>query len=559
MAAKSIVEVEIKDGQFRDFYEMFQKYQKQLSDMPDDWKKVVDVIGEGGDEMGGFAKSSKSSKEFLMIAAIQAEAISKAMARATGVQDKFNTKAKDGAIQMSRMSKFSKEMHKSIAGMSTILLKLGTAGVGGIGSAIGAVYGATNQLAGQNLQARGLGLKIGQTQAFDANFEKFGLGTSDLGNVANAQSDIGKWRAFIAAGLTPDQIQNEDAEQLTYDFARKASAKYKEWQKSGMPAASMAQAYGFTDILSLQQLRTGASYGDSDWQRAQAKEIEDAKKNAVNQGTADNASDVKAALKSDWAEVINAFDSQLAQAADPLKKLGDAAAAAAINLLNVAGPQAKSVLDAMTGDPVSRGDASKSGTLAGALARLGYNVRDLSTLGTIGSGQDAPAFKWDWHHPFGSFGRTPADSQAQGAALSPGLFGMIDAQYQTESRRGKDLVSKKGALGPMQFMPDTWKEWGHGDVNNLRDSAEAAARYDTFLMKRYGGDVRKTLAAYNWGMGNVDKDISAHGDKWEQYAPKESQRYIRDNMSIMAKQNVNINITNSTTANVATSMNAAPH
>lgn len=563
MVAKSIIEISVDDSQFREFNSLFQKYQKQLSGMPEDWKKVVDVIGEGGDEMGGFAKSSKSSKEFLMIAAIQADAISKAMARATGVQDKFNTKAKDGAIQMNRMSKFSKEMHKSIAGMSTILLKLGTAGVGGIGSAIGAVYGATSQLAGRNLQARGLGLKIGQTQAFDANFEKFGLSTSDLTNVSNSQSDVSKWRAFTAAGLTPDQIQNEDAEQLTFDFAKKASGKYREWQKAGMPAASMAQAYGFTDVLSLQQLRTGASYSDSDWQRAQEKEIEDAKKNAVNQGTADQASDVKAALKSDWAEVINAFDNQLAQAAGPLQKLGDAAAAAAISLLNVAGPQAKSVLDAVTGAPVPRADAQKSNTLAGALARLGYNMRDLSTLGSIKSGQDAPVFKWDWHHPFGSFGRSaqPA-AQDQGGALSPQMAAMIDAQYQTESRRGKDLISKKGALGPMQFMPDTWSEWGHGDVNNLKDSANAAARYDAFLMKKYGGDVRKTLAAYNWGMGNVDKDINGytdrqgsfhqgHGANWENYSPKETQKYIKDNINIM--------ITNSTTANVATSMNAAPH
>lgn len=537
MAAKSIVEVEIKDGQFREFYALFNQYQKKLGEMPDDWKKVVDTIGDAGDGMDDFAKSSSHSKESLMVAAIQADAIGKAVQRAIGAQDKLNTKTKDGAIQMGRMAKFSKEMHKDFSKMSSILLKVGA--LGGTAMAIpGAILASTNAVANQNLQARGLGLRIGQTQAFNANFERFGLGTSDLSNVANAQSDVSKWRAFLAAGLTPQQIQNEDAEQLTYDFARAASGKYRAWQKAGLPAATMAQAYGFTDILSQQQLRTGASYEDSKFVSAQAKTLADAKANEINQGVADQASDVKAALQSDWAKVLNEFNGQLAQAAPALKTLGDNAAAAAITLLKVAGPQAKSLVDAMAnGAPPSvlkeglHPTLSKPNDLGSGFAGIGYAIRDLFGMNSkVG---------------------TPTDA----------LGSMLDAQYSIESARGKNLKSPKGALGPMQFMPATWKEWGHGDVNNLHDSMEAANRYDTFLLKRYSGDVRAALAAYNWGMGNVDKDIATHGDKWEQYAPRETQQYIDKIVRLMARggQNVNININNSTPARVAVSQNAAQY
>jgi soluble lytic murein transglycosylase-like protein len=537
MAAKSIIQVDIDpDGKFAAFHKEFSEYQKKLQEMPEDWAKVIDVIDDAGEGMEEFSESSKHSKDFLMIAAIQADAISKAINRSTGSQDKFNVKAKDGAIQMGRMAKFSKEMHKDVSKMSGIYLKLGALGATALAIPT-AIFAATNQVAGQNLQARGLGLRIGQTQAFNANFERFGLGASDLGNVANAQGDISRWRAFIAAGLTPQQIQNEDAEQLTYDFARAASGKYREWQKAGMPAASMAQAYGFTDVLSLQQLRTGASYTDEQFAAAQAKTLTDAKANEINQGVADQASEVKAALQSDWAKVLNTFNEQLASASPELKIMGDAAAAAAVNLLKVAGPEAKSLVDAIQNPGVvqpNEGRVTSGLRSMGNWLRLhvpGLSPGSTSTLGDVATSYNLPS-------------------------------GMLDAQYQVESSNGKKLKSKKGALGPFQFLPGTWGEWGGGgDINSLSDSSVAAARYDAFLHERYHGDTRKALAAYNWGMGNVDKDIAAHGEKWEQYAPQETRDYISKIMTLMAKkgQSVNINITNSTTANVATSMNAAPH
>lgn len=542
MTAKSIVDIEIRDSQFREFYELFEGYQQKLQEMPDDWKKVVDAMDDAGEGIDHFSDSSKSSKEYLMIAAIQADAITKAIQKAGGVQEKFNTKAKDGAIHMGRMALFSKELHKSISSMSSILLKLGAVGASGITSAIGAAYGATNMLAGQNLQARGLGLRIGQTQAFSANFEKFGLGASDLGSIANAQGDVSKWRALISAGLTPQQIQNEDAEQLTYDFARAASGKYREWQKAGLPAASMAQAYGFTDLLSLQQLRTGASYGDQEWQKAQQKEMIAAQKAAVDQGTADQASDVKASLKSDWAEVINTFNDQLAKAGPELKTMGDAAAAAAINLIKVAGPEAKSLLDAIEHPGVAQ---PNEGRVVGGLRIIGNRLRAAAGLfqdkvsQLSGNGVNLAGI--------GSMSGLPA--------------GMLESQAYVESRLNPKAVSPKGAKGLMQLMDPTAKEYGVTDPFDPAQSAMVGSRLDAFLLKRYGGDIKKALAAYNWGMGNLDKDIAAHGSQYQAYEPRETQEYVSKILALMARsgQNVNINITNSTPSRVAVSMNAAPH
>ncbi len=81
--------------------------------------------------------------------------------------------------------------------------------------------------------------------------------------------------------------------------------------------------------------------------------------------------------------------------------------------------------------------------------------------------------------------------------------GLLDRIWATESGRGKYMKSPKGAQGHMGFMPDTAKEFGLKDPNDLGSSAEAAAKKYSGLLKMYGGDSRMAAAAYNWGQGNV--------------------------------------------------------
>lgn len=85
--------------------------------------------------------------------------------------------------------------------------------------------------------------------------------------------------------------------------------------------------------------------------------------------------------------------------------------------------------------------------------------------------------------------------------------GMLDRMWQVESGRGKNMISPKGATGHFQFMPGTAADMGlsREDTFDLQKSASGAARYMGMLIKRYGS-VEKALAAYNFGMGNVDRN-----------------------------------------------------
>jgi membrane-bound lytic murein transglycosylase B len=83
-------------------------------------------------------------------------------------------------------------------------------------------------------------------------------------------------------------------------------------------------------------------------------------------------------------------------------------------------------------------------------------------------------------------------------------WNVLAAVNFAESRFGRVLgPSVAGALGPMQFLPETWEEYGEGgDIMDPRDAIMAAARY----LKALGAatDVRAALLAYNRSEAYVD-------------------------------------------------------
>lgn len=58
-------------------------------------------------------------------------------------------------------------------------------------------------------------------------------------------------------------------------------------------------------------------------------------------------------------------------------------------------------------------------------------------------------------------------------------------------------TSVAGAQGPMQFIPETWRRYGRGDINDSRDAIMAAARYlEARGFTRRGG-IPRALYSYN--------------------------------------------------------------
>jgi soluble lytic murein transglycosylase-like protein len=90
------------------------------------------------------------------------------------------------------------------------------------------------------------------------------------------------------------------------------------------------------------------------------------------------------------------------------------------------------------------------------------------------------------------------------AASAHGVdFTMVKAIIMAESGYNRRSVSEHGAGGLMQLMPGTAKSLGVKDIFNPEENIYAGVRYYKSLLKRFKGDVKLALAAYNAGARNV--------------------------------------------------------
>jgi hypothetical protein len=104
---------------------------------------------------------------------------------------------------------------------------------------------------------------------------------------------------------------------------------------------------------------------------------------------------------------------------------------------------------------------------------------------------------------------------AQRYRVDPGL---IRAVIQAESGGNPLAVSRAGARGLMQLMPETAAELGVTNPFDPTQNIMGGTSYLRRLLDRYRGDVKLALAAYNWGMGNLEKRPEA--------MPRETKNFI---------------------------------
>ena len=118
---------------------------------------------------------------------------------------------------------------------------------------------------------------------------------------------------------------------------------------------------------------------------------------------------------------------------------------------------------------------------------------------------------------------------------------LIFAIIKNESNFKHNIESHVGATGLMQLMESTATEMANEIGENIETkemlynpetNIKIGTKYFAYLLKHYNGNQNLAIAAYNAGMGNVDKwikegIINEDGSNIENIPYKETNNYVR--------------------------------
>ena len=114
---------------------------------------------------------------------------------------------------------------------------------------------------------------------------------------------------------------------------------------------------------------------------------------------------------------------------------------------------------------------------------------------------------------------------------------MLHAVITVESWYNPNAVSRTGAMGLMQLMPETAKRYGVNNRRDVKENINGGSHYLSELLRMFNNNIRLALAAYNAGPTRVRKWMRELGDPrefevdvidWVERIPfKETRNYVQ--------------------------------
>lgn len=519
MAVKSIIDIDIEGGKFERFTQLFDKYQKALDKTPNAWK------------LANKEAAAASTQFERMAAALMAQ---NQLNREAADEQKAQTKnLTTGERLWSSIARSTRSTASSILGATRALLTWGPllSGIGGLLGA-GGLFGIDRMAASaanQRRDAMGLGMSVGERQAFRINFNRAVDPDQFLNWMNTMETDPTKAKAMYSLGMHPSQDMEGDSVSMLQRI--RARAQQTPDSRLGL----LQQQLGL-DGMSTGDLRRLKQFSPAEFDKMVSSNARDSKSLNVSDDVGRRWQDFTNQMERAKDQIEKTFIIGLMPLATPLEHLSTAL----VHFLDVlmksdlvkdAITNLATWLDQFSGEissPKWLNDVKQFTSDVGALADvIHFVVHPLSPF--IKGSSNTMTNTGQWLSP-------DAGVVTSSAARYKDYLGRVDMKYglpnnalenvwQAES--GGNLYpanSPKGAIGPFGFMPSTAKEYGINPYDPLQ-SSEAAGKKLSGLLRSYG-NMPDALAAYNLGEGKISRLQSAHPQDWRLFMPKETRDYV---------------------------------
>lgn len=242
MPLRSVLEIDVSDTRFQEFYRLFETYRDALDKMPGAWGKVNAAVGHSKSEFADMAAAMMSMLDLLE--------------RGRRKTSDLEEAAGGAARFFSTMSHHASNVARHVESAVGSILKIGgEAALGLLGIGGGGLYGIDRLAVGAgNLRRTSLGLGFAPgnaagMQAFQTNMNRLVDPGQFLGGVNTALHDLTARWTLGAAGLTNAQIAGKDTGQVSLQLLQNIARDLKHTPEEQL--AQVMQAKGYDKFLSL--------------------------------------------------------------------------------------------------------------------------------------------------------------------------------------------------------------------------------------------------------------------------------------------------------------------
>lgn len=307
--AKSIIQIDVDDSKFLQFKSIFDDYKQSLESTPEAWS-------DANSEMGNMVQASQLLKNDAekRLALLQSATLeeSKAEKAAQKSEDARKKSTEDRKKKDLESIKRWKELGSTIAGATAQLAKFAAVGLGiATGATTLGMGKLANDASAARFQSMGLGMSSGAMQAANINYSSaLGNPSANLAAVRDAQQDLSKQRLFSTAGI--GNYQNKSTEQLLPELMVAAQKMAKQTPQGQL--AQVSQAYGYTDVFSMEDLTRFKQMSETEMKAMIAKAAQDNKALDVNNSTLKSYQD----LQKQWDRFGQSMENTWIKGLEPL-------------------------------------------------------------------------------------------------------------------------------------------------------------------------------------------------------------------------------------------------